>query len=98
MHTGELRRARMRQDLTRCRVFCRLLLKILRISSSLSLDSAGKMRSEVEDLGWMFLNNRPQIRSLFDSTRPCWGTAQGWVAKVPCLQYGFKDLKPSLTS
>lgn len=74
-HEGEkLRRARLRQDLTRCRVFCRLLLKILRISSSLSLDSAGKMRSEVEDLGWMFLNHRTQIRSPFDSTRPCWGT------------------------
>lgn len=59
MHTGEkLRRARLRRDLTRCRVFCRLLLKILRISSSLSLDSAGKMRSEVTDLGWMFLGQQ----------------------------------------
>lgn len=82
VHAGEkLRRAR--QDLTRCRVFCRLLLRILRISSSLSLDSAGKMRSEAADLGWMFLDNRTQIRSASDSTKPCSGTAQGWVAQVP---------------
>ena len=43
------------QALTRCLVFCKLFLRILRISSSLSLDSAGRMRSEGRDLGWMFL-------------------------------------------
>lgn len=41
--------------LTRCLVFCKLFLRILRISSSLSLDSAGRMRSAGRDLGWMFL-------------------------------------------
>lgn len=43
------------QPLTRCLVFCKLFLRILRISSSLSLDSAGRMRSAGRDLGWMFL-------------------------------------------
>lgn len=43
------------QLLTRCLVFCKLFLRILRISSSLSLDSAGRMRSAGRDLGWMFL-------------------------------------------
>lgn len=37
--------------LTRCLVFCRLFLRILRISSSLSLESAGRMRSAGRDLG-----------------------------------------------
>lgn len=46
------------QDLTRCLVFCKLFLRILRISSSLSLDSAGRMRSEGRDLGWMFLGQQ----------------------------------------
>lgn len=41
--------------LTRCLVFCKLFLRILRISSSLSLDSAGRMRSVGRVLGWMFL-------------------------------------------
>lgn len=40
---------------TRCLVFCKLFLRILRISSSLSLDSAGRMRSAGRDLGWIFL-------------------------------------------
>lgn len=43
------------QPLTRCLVFCKLFLRILRISSSLSLESAGRMRSVGSDLGWMFL-------------------------------------------
>lgn len=50
--------ARLGQPLTRCLVFCRLFLRILRISSSLSLDSAGRMRSAVRDLGWMFLTQQ----------------------------------------
>lgn len=47
--------ARPEQTLTRCLVFCKLFLRILRISSSLSLESAGRMRSAGRDLGWMFL-------------------------------------------
>lgn len=43
------------QPLTRCLVFCKLFLRIFRISSSLSLESAGRMRSAGRDLGWMFL-------------------------------------------
>lgn len=43
------------QPLTRCLVFCKLFLRILRISSSLSLESAGRMRSAGRFLGWMFL-------------------------------------------
>lgn len=55
---GGSKKGRPGRGLTRCRVFCRLLRRILRISSSLSLDSAGRMRSEFEDLGWIFLGQQ----------------------------------------
>lgn len=41
--------------LTLCLVFCRLLRRIFLISSSLSLDRAGRIRSTGKVLGWMFL-------------------------------------------
>lgn len=46
---------KQRRHLTLCLVFCRLLRRIFRISSSLSLDRAGRARSTGSVLGLMFL-------------------------------------------
>lgn len=51
-----------RGHLTLCLVFCRLLRRIFRISSSLSLDSAGRMRSTGRVLGLMFLRRQREFR------------------------------------
>ena len=51
-----------RGHLTLCLVFCRLLRRIFRISSSLSLDRAGRMRSTGRVLGLMFLRGQTGFR------------------------------------
>lgn len=71
-----------RGHLTLCLVFCRLLRRIFRISSSLSLDRAGRMRSTGRVLGLMFLLGQTGFRATLrrpqqDRTAACPAATSG---------------------